>query len=502
MASLSDQIDRLSRNTRAIRATTARATAADPGPFTRAVLSIPLGDLIRDVDPSELGLFSLPESEITRAEFTGATPLKRVPSRRDDVPKHKDIEPEIYAHAALKCIDRYNGVRPMPRAHAQVTAILERLNLVHENIQSLTETLQHAQAVEGPPLKSSIHEEEERVRNLQMRLRTLQERKNTTTLQSVARKSNIIVPPPNSKPRTPPPPSPPQEDSFWNTTAATAKTLRFTDNILDITDSLLDEQVDLGDISAISSSPIPPAWTSLFTPQGDPLQITPSDLNSSSEESIDAQKENVGDVDDREVEEGEDEKTVVVTKPVKEEPITPPSTSPMQNLTPATSPVDTLKVKQPKLRVNSEVERIVTRIWTTVGDMIMPGHPFGTFQGSAGSKPPRAREIIAHLLSLSTMPPSLTSPSVSSVSSISVGTSATPTSQQILTAHLLISLLSSPPEFSLPLNKIKDLLAIKASSGGGAGVTGTTRILYGCVAKRLLKIDRSGGEQVVKFDVQ
>lgn len=29
----------------------------------------------------------------------------------------------------------------MPRAHAQVTAILERLNLVRKNIQNLTESL-------------------------------------------------------------------------------------------------------------------------------------------------------------------------------------------------------------------------------------------------------------------------------------------------------------------------------------------------------------------------
>lgn len=106
MASLSDQIDRLSRNTRAIRTITASPSSPVSGPFTRAVLYTPLGDLIRDVDASELGLFSLPASEITRAEFTGATPLKRAPYRRDDASKPKDFEPEVYAHAALKCIDR------------------------------------------------------------------------------------------------------------------------------------------------------------------------------------------------------------------------------------------------------------------------------------------------------------------------------------------------------------------------------------------------------------
>ncbi|KAG6854062.1 hypothetical protein C0991_011040 [Blastosporella zonata] len=106
MASLSDQIDRLTRNTRAIKATTAHASINVDGPFTRAVLSASLGDLIRDVDPSELGLFSLPESEITRAEFSGTTPLKNQHSRREDIQKQKDYDPEIYAEAALKCIDR------------------------------------------------------------------------------------------------------------------------------------------------------------------------------------------------------------------------------------------------------------------------------------------------------------------------------------------------------------------------------------------------------------
>jgi hypothetical protein len=132
MASLSDQIDRLSRNTKSIRGIVTQ-TASLPrkheipglgvaGPFTCAVLNADLGDLIRDIDPSELGLFSLltplggrsldkdvrggPPVEISRAGFSGATPLRKGPPRRDDASKSKDIEPEIYAKAALKYIDR------------------------------------------------------------------------------------------------------------------------------------------------------------------------------------------------------------------------------------------------------------------------------------------------------------------------------------------------------------------------------------------------------------
>lgn len=120
MATLSDQIDRLSKNTRAI--STAAAAIAPPTAstaFTRAVLSTHLGDLIRDIDPSELGLFRLvdppsagtfdggsrtaKDTQVRRVDFTGATPLRKNATRRDD---KQEIEPEVYARAALKYIDR------------------------------------------------------------------------------------------------------------------------------------------------------------------------------------------------------------------------------------------------------------------------------------------------------------------------------------------------------------------------------------------------------------
>lgn len=55
----------------------------------------------------------------------------------------------------------------------------------------------------------------------------------------------------------------------------------------------------------------------------------------------------------------------------------------------------------------------------------------------------------------------------------------------------------------MPLVRLKEALSAKsAGTGIGAvGGSGVTRPIYGCVAKRLLKIDRGGGEQVVKFDV-
>ena len=102
MASLSDQIDRLTQSARAIKATVANTGNNSTGVFTRAVLDTHLGDLIREVDPIELGLFSLvnshygQEHQLHRIQFSGATPLRNQ--------SKQDIDPEIYANAALKCI--------------------------------------------------------------------------------------------------------------------------------------------------------------------------------------------------------------------------------------------------------------------------------------------------------------------------------------------------------------------------------------------------------------
>jgi hypothetical protein len=110
----------------------------------------------------------------------------------------------------------------------------------------------------------------------------------------------------------------------------------------------------------------------------------------------------------------------------------------------------------------------------------------------------------AHLQTIAALTPTPASPSTT-VSSLAVPAPAAPTPQQILTAHLLLSLLNTGPQFSMPLNKVKESLAAKASTSGGAGIVlggqSTTRVLYGCVAKRLVKIERGAGEQIVKFDV-
>jgi hypothetical protein len=125
MPSLTDHIDRLTRSTKTVKASASSITShSHSGPFTRSVLTTPLGDLIRDVDPAELGLFSLvpppqtvaprdstqpgPPPEITRVEVVSATPLRKHPlaQRRDVLIQSKEPEPEVFAEAALKYIDR------------------------------------------------------------------------------------------------------------------------------------------------------------------------------------------------------------------------------------------------------------------------------------------------------------------------------------------------------------------------------------------------------------
>lgn len=137
MSSLTDYVDRLSSLASSIRTSACAAgrstdnvslPSSSAGPFTRAVLETPLGDLIRDIDPSEIGLFTIVQpsthataqtteedapvqkAEIARVTFPVATPLRRPPStmhpRRDDGQKPGEYEPEVYANAALKFLDR------------------------------------------------------------------------------------------------------------------------------------------------------------------------------------------------------------------------------------------------------------------------------------------------------------------------------------------------------------------------------------------------------------
>ena len=122
MPSLVDHIDRFVYTVQSIQSTSKQIACNPKGPFVRAALETPLWNLARDVDESELGLFTLvsnsstlpagpnddndinvaQKTELTRVEFLGATPLRKPVGAR----KVEEKEPEVYAEAALKYLDK------------------------------------------------------------------------------------------------------------------------------------------------------------------------------------------------------------------------------------------------------------------------------------------------------------------------------------------------------------------------------------------------------------
>ncbi|KIK91571.1 hypothetical protein PAXRUDRAFT_830719 [Paxillus rubicundulus Ve08.2h10] len=536
MPSLADQIDHLAATAQAIHASASAIAPSEDSPaplaipFTRAVLDTSLGDLIRDIDASELGLFTLvpapdadvrkqPENgtrrgEISRVEFPGATPLRKQPTRRDGMFKPKEYEPEVYAQAALKYLDRYQSIRPMPRARSRVIALIKQLDEARENIKELNETLQKLTS-SGPASAptsqtSSVADEELRINDLQNRLVELRNQKDSLLRSNEPQLTGN--PKIASKPLSNPPPvhSPEtesHEDAFWSTPAASPRRLRFTDK-------LLEEEPDFGEVAELSfDSPGPAPPRSVFTNLVPGDNLRDKNLSAQTDDSIfggvDAQEEDmesdqqdqsllpesdpltteVADEGEPKDEPDEEEKTVVLQKippstaPQGDLPASPPpvnaqlpSTMPLAHAKPPPEPPS----KTPKVRMTPELERIVTKIWGTVGDIIMPGNSF-----SGGTKPPRAKETLVLIQSLAAQLPSCVSPTSSIISSLAP-VSASPTPHQVNTAQLLHILLTAPKQ-AMPLNQLK--VAI-----------GGTRALYACVAKKLIRIDRGGGEQVVLFD--
>ncbi|KAH8995722.1 hypothetical protein EDB92DRAFT_1794419 [Lactarius akahatsu] len=510
MPSITDHINRLNQTTRIIKSAANDINqSSHAGPFSRSVLSTPLGDLIRDIDPSELGLFTLlppPQpaaphqnaqvSGIARVEVVSATPLRKYPAaqRRDVFTEPKKPPPEVFAEAALKYIDRYAEIRPMPHVRSRVVAMLEQLYQLHEEIRSLNDTLKDMEALAptSDPLSSKSHvaKEEKKLRDVQARLELLQKRK--LALQS---RQHVASDPVKDNPPMPPNSalSNPQEDTFW-TTPGDRSAMYFKG------ERLIDEDVDLSNVTSSFSTPAVPFKPSV-------ARVVPSDAAVIEEEQSptegpedssalentfdhttaahDNNTENVERADDRPLLQMTSEPSI---------PVMDLGQSDISSTDDRTPRAHSAK----KIRVTGDVERIVSKIWATVGDLIMPGNPFSA-SGTSGTRPPRAKETIAHLHTLASQDPLPASPTASSLSSTVAPSTQSPTSQQVLTAHLLIALLEATPHFALPLAKVKELLSARESVG--TMPRASNRVLYGCVAKRLIRIDRGKGEQTVRFDV-
>lgn len=121
------------------------------------------------------------------------------------------------------------------------------------------------------------------------------------------------------------------------------------------------------------------------------------------------------------------------------------------------------------------------------------------------------------LQNILTLPSAPSSPStLSTLASVSIDNevlSTTSTPVQIITAHILLTLLSPPPLSSsttkhthahahaLPLQALKETVSHRLHDSPRSGVSekDVTRALYSAIAKKLLVIDRGGGGQVVRF---
>ena len=150
-------------------------------------------------------------------------------------------------------------------------------------------------------------------------------------------------------------PSSPQEEKFWTTPIGPSRTLRFADN-------LMDELVDLNDISTTSfQSPISMQPTSKLGQLGSledtPLLEAPLITNLTPEKYDDKQEDECKDL----------ESTLAINSP--ETPIIPHFDSKDMNKKSDIPTTETPNSRQRKIRVNIEVERIMVNIQCTFSDL-------------------------------------------------------------------------------------------------------------------------------------
>ena len=120
MSNLLYHIDRLAQQAKLLSSTSNSILSCSVGPFTNAALHASLEDIIRDIHPGELGLFTIvPEAParpknadvkeiaVERVPFAGATPLRRrTTTGKVAASGEGEAEPEVYTQAALKYLDR------------------------------------------------------------------------------------------------------------------------------------------------------------------------------------------------------------------------------------------------------------------------------------------------------------------------------------------------------------------------------------------------------------
>ena len=198
--------------------------------------------------------------------------------------------------------------------------------------------------------------------------------------------------------------SDPREDTFWATPSNRSALILKGER-------LIDEDVDLSDVTSSFSTPVVPFKPSV-------ARAAPSDAILYEEE----QGPTEGPEDSSTLENTFDHTTAAHDSNAEnveradDQPL--PQTTSEPNI-PAVemgqSDISTINNRTPrahsarKIRVTNDVERIVVRhdkvcaclisdptqskIWASVGDLIMPGNPFST-SGTGGARPPHAKETM------------------------------------------------------------------------------------------------------------
>ena len=216
------------------------------------------------------------------------------------------------------------------------------------------------------------------------------------------------------KPELQAPPVDEQEQDFWSTPGTAPRTLHFTGELL------TDEQIDTGDLGSLES-PLPAAPKTRGTSSRAMQFTTRSRETSATPEVVKPPPPKAEEPRRRssvspEAEEDENA-TVVLKKPPPMETTTrrtaarsPPEPDPEPARAAAGTPDDASR--RAKVKVTTELENVVVsdiaryhwltfahdefnqaRIWTTIGETIMPGHRFDV-SGSSSAKPPRAKETM------------------------------------------------------------------------------------------------------------
>ncbi|KAF8524301.1 hypothetical protein BU17DRAFT_42929 [Hysterangium stoloniferum] len=490
MASLLDTLDRFNYTASSIRSlTSSQQDQSTPGPFTSAILNSSLEDILREADEAEYGLFTfvkdpsvilgdghINQGRVGRKEFRGVTPLK--PKRAADT--NKDEEPEVYVEAALKYLDRFRAIKSMPHVHTHLESLIDRLNTVRDNVERLQTSIEDQSHSGRISPKSQIAEEERRISELKSRVLQLRKRPKHTSSSSVSDTPSSATSTPTSQPLR---------------SKANSKPSSLTNVRVDKSDSLLDEELDMTGMDSMMSS---------IHQERPPLQKTR----------------------DPGVDDDGGEPTIVISKLPRESK--PPASSPAATPLPPSrshSQASTIDLQTPvqeskhglnrvdppstktkirRTRITPEMERVSAKVWSVIPDLLVPGNNFG----SPGNAPPKAKDTLTILQTIASQPiPDATSnassPSTRSTLSSLLGIEIGPTGgtpHQIMTALVLLTLFTAP-NHSMPLTDLKGLLASKNAAALGASASQVgTRALYGCVAKKLVKIDRGGGEQIVKFD--